>query len=76
MKDDKKDDFAFTLTKMPKEGDKKSYSISFTFGESLELVVFRDHTGSPSLRIQINNSQNKKNMKNINNSKNKLIELF
>ena len=29
MKDDKKDGFAFTLTKMPKDGDKKSYSIKF-----------------------------------------------
>jgi hypothetical protein len=40
MKDDKKDGFAFTLTKMPKEGDKKSYSISFTFGESKFLKQY------------------------------------
>ena len=40
MKDDRKDGFAFTLTKMPKEGEKKSYSISFTFGESKFLKQF------------------------------------
>ena len=40
MKDDKKEGFSFTLTKMPKEGEKKSYSISFTFGESKFLKQF------------------------------------
>ena len=40
MKDDKKEGFAFTLTKMPKDGEKKSYSISFTFGESKFLKQF------------------------------------
>ena len=39
-KDDKKDGFAFTLTKMPKDGEKKSYSIGFTFGESKFLKQF------------------------------------
>ena len=40
IKDDKKEGFAFTLTKMPKEGEKKSYSIGFTFGESKFLKQF------------------------------------
>ena len=37
MKDDRKDGFAFTLTKMPKEGEKKSYSISF----GCEFLIFK-----------------------------------
>ena len=39
-KDDKKDGFIFTLTKMPVKGEKKSYSIGFTFGESKFLKQF------------------------------------
>ena len=40
IKDDKKDGFIFTLTKMPVKGEKKSYSIGFTFGESKFLKQF------------------------------------
>ena len=40
IKDDKKEGFAFTLTKMPKDGEKKSYSIGFTFGESKFLKQY------------------------------------